>query len=151
MPDTSSPEGKPFDVEIPDEPIVVTWPELGEGLPPGPPTRTSGWGTAPGGRSRPKRVVEVAPARLLSYARATAFGGPGVGSPATNASEVSFGVTGTPVSGLIRKFVSSLPTPRIRSATGLKSMAYCVVPWVPTGLRNAGPTEVAAAVVVSSV
>src|SRR5881398_1846409 len=106
MPDTSSPAGNPFDVEIPDEPMVVTWPELGEGLPPGPPTLTSGCGTTPGGRSMPKRVVEPAPARLLSYARATAFGGPGVGSPATNASDVSFGVMGAPLSGLIRKFVS---------------------------------------------
>src|SRR4051812_8498200 len=151
MPDTSSPEGNPFDVEIPDEPMVVTWPKLAEGLPPGPPILTTGCGTAPAGRSMPKTVVELAPARLPSYARATAFGGPGVGSPATNASELSLGMTGAPASGLMRKFVSSAATTRIRSATGLKSMTYCVVPWVPTGLRNAGPTEVAAAVVVSSV
>src|SRR4051812_17131198 len=129
----SSPDGKPEDVVNPDGPIVVTSPPLADGVPPGPPILTSGCCTPPpAGRSRPNSVG----ADALSWASPTRFGGPGVGSPDTIAGEVSLGPTRPPVSGLRRKLVSSPATTRSRSARGLKSMSYCDVPCVDTGLLN---------------
>ncbi len=70
--------------------------------------------------SMPKRVVVVAPGKLLEYVEAVTAGlSPAFESVEAKASGLS--ETTRPVSGWMRKFWSASETTRTRSATGLKS------------------------------